>query len=108
MTYTKTKTRKRFEALAEHAVVRWGIGIGFVVVGILYVFQTNTVATKGYDVAALQGEIRILKQETRKLDAEIASHRSMASIQARLEGKGFVSAGQPTYVVAGASAVALR
>lgn len=100
--------KKRVDAVTDNTVVRWSIGVGLLVVGLLYVFQTNTVATKGYDVADLQSQIRVLKQENRRLDAEIASHRSMSSVQARLEGRDFVSAGQPQYVIAGASAVALR
>lgn len=76
--------------------------------GVLYIGQTSSVSTKGFEISDLQKQIRELEQQTRSIDVEIAQHRSMVSIQNRLSDKGFVPAGQPQYIDVVGSAVVRR
>lgn len=60
--------------------------------GVLYVVYTSSISTKGYDITDMQKQITNLKRENQKLEFKIAQHRSMQSIQERLEGMDLVSA----------------
>ncbi len=69
-----------------------------VVFGFMYVWQTNTVSTKGYLISDLEKNIQELEYETRKLEVDIAKHTSMKSIQERLSGIDLVVASNVGYV----------
>lgn len=100
----------------KQAVQKWFIGtsfrvslVGFIAVfGLLYLVQTNTVSTKGFEIADLQKTIRTLEHDTTRLEVEIAKHRSMSSIQERLQGSDLVAVGNVQYVTAVGTAVARR
>jgi cell division protein FtsL len=79
-----------------------------VVFGVMYVFQTNTLSTKGFEISELEQNIRTLQQETQKMDAKIASYRSMQSIQSRLQGMDLVAVDTVTYRTPTGNSVAKR
>jgi len=76
--------------------------------GVLYVLQTATVSTKGYEISDLEQHLTELERETKKLDVQIAEHRSMHSIENRLARLNMVPADQMVYVSSGVPAVAKR
>jgi len=76
--------------------------------GVLYVIQMNEVSTKGFDMSDLQRNITQLGYENERLEFEIAQHRSLGSIQKRLEDMDFVRVTDARYVSAVGSAVARR
>lgn len=80
----------------------------FALFGVLYIMQTSSVSTKGFEISELQGQVRMLENETRSLDVEIAQYRSMKSIQQRLDGMELVEAHNIEYVTPVGTAVALR
>ena len=98
------------------AVKQWLIGTTFrcvlltsvAVFGIMYVVQTSSISTKGYEINDLEGQIQVLEQENQKLEFEIATHRSMKSIQERLDGLGLVMADRVDYATLVGTAVARR
>lgn len=98
------------------ALHRWMVGTTcrmslialMVVFGVLYIMQTSSVSTKGFEMSDLQKQITSLEHETRALDVEIASHRSMTSIQQRLTEMELVHAGTVDYRTPVGSAVARR
>lgn len=79
-----------------------------VVFGVMYVAQTNAISTKGYTMKDIEGQIQALEQENQKLEFEIATHRSMQSIQSRLSNLDLVATDNVKYVTLTGSAVARR
>jgi len=78
------------------------------VIGFLYIWQTNTVSTKGYVLTDLEQRIAELEYENRKLSVEIAEQSSLYSIQERLEHVSLVSVDHVDYVDMRGTAVAQR
>lgn len=79
------------------------------VFGFMYVVQTSSLSTKGYEINDLEKQIQALEQESQRLELEIASNRSMNSIQERLVSLNMVEAGDNVeYVSLTGSAVAMR
>lgn len=79
-----------------------------VLFGFMYVWQTNTVSTKGYMISDLERQIQDLEHETRRLEVDIAKHTSMRSIQERLSEVDLVVASEIEYVSVIGNAVAKR
>ncbi|OGH66407.1 MAG: hypothetical protein A3B90_00135 [Candidatus Magasanikbacteria bacterium RIFCSPHIGHO2_02_FULL_41_13] len=75
---------------------------------ILYVVRLSTVSVKGYDISALQKQVKILQDEENKLQFEIAKNGSMQSIQNRLKTVQFVPAEKPEFAVIAPPIVAVR
>ena len=98
------------------ALRKWMVGtscrmllVGVIgVFGVLYIAQTSAISTKGFVMSDLQQQVQLLEQESRALSVDIAEHRSMHSIQERLDGMGFVAATQVEYRTPVGSAVARR
>ena len=111
--YLKKKPTLREKRLS---VQRWfvsttcrGLLLGCIVVfGVLYLFKVNTVSTQGFVISDLEGQIIELERENKRLGVQIASHRSMKSVEERLQGMEFVAAGDMQYVTPVGTAVALR
>lgn len=107
------KQTRRSERLA---VQEWLRGTQFravlvlsiAIVGVLYIVQTSSVSTKGFEISGLQKQIRELERENRSLDVAIAEQRSMSNVQQRIAAKGYVSAGQLEYITPVGTAVARR
>ncbi|MBI5729451.1 MAG: hypothetical protein HY983_04420 [Candidatus Magasanikbacteria bacterium] len=64
------------------------VAVLIAVVGIGYMFQTNTIGTSGYVVQTLEQQIATVNDETRKLNSELATAESLANIKERLKGLG--------------------
>lgn len=84
------------------------LAVFVVLFGFMYVWQTNTVSTKGYVISDLERQIQELEQETRRLEVDIAKHTSMRSIQDRLSEVDLVAAHTVEYVSVMGTAVAKR
>jgi len=78
------------------------------VFGVMYLMQTSSVSTKGYEISDLEGQLRGLEEENQRLEFKIATQRSMKSIQQRLQGTELVAANDVEYVTLVGTAVALR
>lgn len=76
----KMQWRKKFFSSSVSLGI-FCIGIMF---GIMYIVQTNSISTKGYEMSDLEKQITTLEQENQKLEFQIASNKSMKSIQSRL------------------------
>lgn len=84
----KMQWRKKF----FNSSISVGIVCIGVVFGIMYIVQMNSISTRGYEMSDLENQITLLEQENQKLEFQIASNKSMKSIQSRLVGKEFVAA----------------
>ncbi|HBB38534.1 MAG TPA: hypothetical protein DEP63_04180 [Candidatus Magasanikbacteria bacterium] len=96
------------------AVQRWLVSTTFrtmllgaiVLFGVLYLFKVNTVSTQGFVISDLEVEIQELERENQRLDVQIASYRSMHSLEARLESTDLVAASDMQYLIPVGTAVA--
>ncbi len=111
--YIKKKPTLREKRLA---VQRWFVSttcrallLGCILVfGVLYLFKINTVSTQGFVISDLETKIEQLERDNKRLDVQVATNRSMKSIEERLQGMEFVAAGEMQYVHPVGTAVALR
>ncbi len=54
------------------------LALGLVVgLGVFYLVQTNAVATKGYEIKTLQGELDTLRQASRRLEVQAAELQNL-------------------------------
>ena len=113
---TKYKNKNQTMREKRMAVRQWLVSTTFrgvlltviAVFGVMYVAQTSSASTKGYDMRDLEKQIQSLEHETQRLEFEIATHRSMQSIQTRLAGLNMVSADNVEYATLVGTAVAMR
>lgn len=75
---------------------------------VLYVVRLSTVSVKGYDISALEKQVKTLQEDDRKLQFEIAKNGSMQNIQDRLRSGQFVPAEKPEFASLQPPAVAVR
>jgi len=87
---------------------RAGLLVVIAFFGIMYVAQTSSASTKGYEIRDIEKQLQTLEQENQKLEFEIATHRSMQSIQSRLQNTNLVVADNMEYVTLVGTAVARR
>jgi cell division protein FtsL len=76
--------------------------------GVLYVVNTSSISTKGYDMSDLEKQITSLERENQRLEFKIANYSSMQSIQERLKDMDLVTAENIEYAVIVGSEVARR
>jgi len=76
--------------------------------GIMYLLQTSSVSTKGYEISDLENQIRLLEEASQKIEFEIATQQSMKNIQQRLQDTELVVANDVEYITLMGSAVALK
>ena len=111
--YLKKKTTLREKNIRLKRVMysvsfRASIMASVFIFSFFYIWQTNAVSTKGYEISELEEQIQDLKQESRELEVHIAEYTSMQAIERRLEGKDLVPAGQIVYLVQSKMSVAQR
>lgn len=73
-----------------------------------YVLQISHLTTSGYEIAVLEKKVSALNDDAEKLNAEVASYQSIASIQKRLQGAAMVPVKNISYIKASAMTVAER
>jgi len=100
----KMQWRKKF----FNSSVSVGIFCIGIVFGVMYIVQTNSISTKGYEMSDLEDQITLLEQDNQKLEFQIASNKSMKSIQTRLSGTELVAADSYQYGSLVGTAMAMR
>ncbi|HAZ28939.1 MAG TPA: hypothetical protein DCY48_04160 [Candidatus Magasanikbacteria bacterium] len=90
------------------ATVRVGLFLWVALFGVLYVIQTTAVSTKGFAISDLEQKKEELHIEVKKMEADIASHRSLQAVEARLQESDLVRAEAPQYITLGDTTVAQR
>lgn len=88
--------------------LRVGVSLVAVLFGALYVFQANAFAGRGYEMSNLQRKIADLQSEDQRIQVQIATYRSMKSIEERMQGMSFEPAGTVSYVHLEGGTVASR
>ena len=77
------------------------------IIGVLYIWQVNVSATRGFAMRDLDREIETLGTENDRLQMEVANLQSIDSVTTRVQMLGLVKVNSIDYVDA-SSAVALR
>ena len=75
---------------------------------VLDVAQTSTVSTKGYEIHQFQKEVKVLEQENSGLDFKIAQHKSMDTIQEKIDTLRMKYVEKATYFTPQENTVAQR
>ena len=78
------------------------------ILGIMYLLETNAVSTKGFEISELERQIRVLEYDVRKINVQVASHRSLESVEKRLAELDLVAAEQVQYLTPAGNPVARR
>jgi hypothetical protein len=84
-----TPTRRRF------GLVTLGLLVFLVV---FYLVQTNSVATKGYEIKELGKQVESLKQSSRKLEVEAAELQSIKKFEQNFPANSFVAVEKIEYL----------
>ncbi len=105
---TLRQKKQALQKLIVSSSFRVGLIVMMILFGVLYVFQTNSVSTKGFEISDLERQIVELERENRKINVEIAEYRSMESIQNRITELNLVTVDSPEYLTPVGTAVALR
>jgi len=79
-----------------------------VVFGLLYVLKVSTLSAKGCEITDLEKQIQTLQNENQKLEFEIATNRSMKSIEERLKSMNLVVADKIEYVTIAGNSIARK
>jgi uncharacterized protein YlxW (UPF0749 family) len=83
--------------------------VGFVcVMGISYILQTNSIATRGYEVEEYENELSKLKNSNQNMRNQEAELRSIKNLEEEKDRLVSVDSSDINYVVAGDTAVAMR
>ena len=69
--------------------------------GLLYLSQSNQMATSGYDIAKLEAQQQQLKADNERLQIEASRLQSIQQIQAGIKDSGMVSVKTINYVPGG-------
>lgn len=78
------------------------------IIGLLCLFQTNSIATKGYEVVKHEKELTCLKKENQKLLIELADIKSVSNLESEVDKFSAVDSKDIVYVVSGSDVVAME
>jgi cell division protein FtsL len=78
------------------------------VVGISYILQTNSIATRGYEVEQYESQLSKLKNENQNMKNQEAELRSIKNLEPEKGRLTAVASSDINYVTAGKTAVAMR
>lgn len=100
---TVSQTTKEYKKLFDCIMI-----IFICIIGLLSLFQTNSIATKGYEVAEHEKELASLKKENQKLLIELADIKSINNLESKVDKFSAVDAKDIVYVVSGSGVVAMK
>ena len=90
--------KKRANSPASTKVLNISILIAIVFFGLLYLFQINSLGTKGYEIQKLQQEIKVLGDQQKSLQIQASNLQSISRIQEQATALNFVPSTNVTYL----------
>jgi hypothetical protein len=75
--------------------------ISLLFVGLLYISQSNQMATSGYDIAKLESQANQLKADNERLQIEASRLQSIQQIDAGIKDAGMVTVKKINYLPGG-------
>ncbi len=98
--------REGFRRLILGRTFRSFLSIAMFGFGVLYIWQVNTVSSKGYVISDFERKVSSLERETRTLDVAIAEHTSIKTIRERIANDEFEQVTNAEYISVGPNEVA--
>ncbi len=92
----------------NHSLVKAGLLSVTILFGVLYLLQTSTTATGGYEIRNLENKTDALSDEIQRVEIAVAEEGSMPNIQKRLSSVNMVAVENIKFVAPVGGAVALR
>lgn len=74
----------------------------------IYLWQVNSMATKGYKIKDLEGRMSDLKDQNKKLELQVAELRSTARISEKLKELNLVEVAKIEYLTSSGTSVAIN
>lgn len=71
------------------------------VLGLLYLSQSNAMATSGYDIAKLESQQRVLREDNERLQIEASRLQSIQQIDAGIKDSGMIPVKKINYLPGG-------
>ncbi|MDD2807108.1 MAG: hypothetical protein PHW95_01120 [Patescibacteria group bacterium] len=105
----KTPIRRNAKILKTKSKSKFFNFVMMTIIGVMffgYLVQVNSLATKGYQIKALQGKVTDLKQQQDDLQLQALSLQSMGAVQDKVNSLKMVDAGKSDYLVEKPVAVA--
>lgn len=79
-----------------------------IALGVLYIWQVNVAATRGFTMRELEQDIHALALENERLNMDVARLQSMESVTTRVKMLGLTHVDRIEYVTPGEGAVAIN
>jgi len=83
-------------------------GVLICAAGLLYVFQTSGVATKGYEISSYEKTLFELQRENKKMLVKIADLKAMNNLKNKSEKLSAIDYQEINYITSTSSAVAME
>lgn len=100
---TVSQITKEYRKLFDRVMI-----VFICVISLLCLFQTNSIATKGYEVGEHEKELAGLKKENQKLLIELADTKSVSNLEGEVDKFSAVDAKDIVYVISESGAVAMK
>ena len=91
----KKKTKADPTSILQFNILVLALIVAF---GFLYVFQINSLGTRGYEIRQLEQKIKVLQVENKALQLHSSNLSSITKIQKDAEALGMVPASNVTYI----------
>lgn len=105
---TLRQKRMAWREMFLSSTCKYAIMVFIVFFSILYVLQTSSISAKGFAMSDLEKQIQILENENQKVEFQIATHRSMKSIEERLKSMNLVVVDNAQYATLAGNALTMR
>ena len=81
--------------------------VGFVIIAVAaYLFQVNSLATKGYEIRELESQIEEVRQKNQQLQLAVAELESLESVKNKVAELNMVAVGKADFINAAPVVVA--
>ena len=74
------------------------LGLSVFILGVVYLYQINSIVTRGYDIRDMESQIKDLKQENDKLKIKEVELKSMYNIEKSMKDLDLVSSQAVSYL----------
>jgi cell division protein FtsL len=91
-------TKKRAKNPAQIKILNLSLIAAILVFGLFYLFEINSLGTKGYEIQKLGQQLQQLEQDQKTLQLQASDHQSINLIQEQAQQLNFVPATSVTYL----------
>lgn len=107
-TREKFKTKKMKKKQGRSAFLNLSVLIIMFTLGIVYLIQTNFIATEGYKIDDLKKQISELEAKNRQLEVSALEFQSILNVEGKVAELHMVDGNETAHIDRASSAVAIR